>query len=51
MPTTRTPCNVLGKKHDWKERDEKYSSYSSQSEGKAWVCRVCGTQSDEKPSE
>src|SRR5215510_11352349 len=40
MPTTRTPCNVLGKKHDWKERDEKYSSYSSQSVGSVGLPRL-----------
>ena len=37
MPNTK-PCNELGKAHKWRERDERYSNYSSQSVGKYWIC-------------
>lgn len=50
IPTRRRPlpCNVLNKKHDWRERPVRYSPYSTQSVGTSWKCSVCGAESDEK---
>ena len=49
MPKAK-PCDELGKKHKWSERDEPYSIHSSQSVGKYWICRECGAKSEEKPT-
>jgi hypothetical protein len=49
MPNTK-PCNELGKAHKWRERDERYSNYSSQSVGKYWICIECEARSEEKPT-
>ena len=44
------PCDTLGKKHKWRERDERYSNYSSQSVGKYWICIEYEARSEEKPT-
>jgi hypothetical protein len=44
-------CNRLGKTHQWQERKELYSPWSSQSVGSYWLCITCGARSDEKPTD
>ena len=51
MPTAKTRCDVLGKKHRWQERKECYSPWSTQEVGSYWVCLTCGARSEEKPPE
>ena len=50
-PTAKTRCDVLGKKHRWQERKERYSPWSTQEVGSYWVCLTCGARSEEKPPE
>jgi hypothetical protein len=51
MPTAKVRCDTLAKKHQWREREERYSPWSTQSVGKYWVCVVCSERSDKKPAE
>ena len=46
-----TTCDEFGKRHQWRERTEKYSNWSSQDVGSYWVCLACGKRSDERPPE
>ncbi len=49
MGTAKVPCDQLGRKHKWRERDEWYGSRSTQSVGKYWVCAECGKREEAKP--
>ncbi len=51
MPSYKVNCDLAGRKHEWRERTERYSLWSSQSVGTYWVCVLCGATSDEKPKE
>jgi len=49
VTASKTRCDVVGKKHRWQERMDRYSSYSTQSVGSYWQCLDCSARSEEKP--
>lgn len=46
MTKIKLSCEARGILHDWRQREEQYSIYSTQSVGIYWQCDRCGEASD-----
>lgn len=39
-------CELRGAKHEWKQREARFSIYSTQSAGFYWKCERCDKETD-----
>lgn len=43
---TKTNCVLRGIPHDWRQREARFSIYSTQSAGFYWKCERCDEETD-----